>query len=88
MKFNLTYAIALITFFFSCSTQPTAVDPPVKFTVNAFDVPNGVMEVSFAIKNPSQETWEGGQWTLHWNQFSGKIQPESLPEGMSLAPTK
>ena len=88
MKLNLTFAIALITILFSCSTQPTTIDPPVKFTVNAFDVPNGVMEVSFAIKNPSQETWEGGQWTLHWNQFSGKIQPESLPEGMSLAPTK
>lgn len=88
MKSYLTFAISLITFFFSCSTQPTVFDPPVKFTINAFDVANEVMEVSFAIKNPSQETWVGGQWTLHWNQFSGKIQPESLPEGMSLAPTK
>ncbi len=29
-----------------------------------------------------------GQWTLHWNQFSGSVLQESLPEGIQILPTK
>ncbi|MDA8948492.1 family 20 glycosylhydrolase [Flavobacteriaceae bacterium] len=61
---------------------------PIVFTINQFDVLNNRMEVTFNITNPTQDVWEGGQWSLHWNQFSGSIQPESLLEGMELVPTK
>ena len=46
------------------------------------------MEIKFRITNPTQEVWEGGQWSLHWNQFNGSIIPGTLPEGIDLVPTK
>ena len=61
---------------------------PLVFKVNTFDVPNNQMEVLFSIQNQTQEVWEGGAWSLHWNQFFGFIKPESLPGGMSIKPTQ
>jgi len=62
--------------------------PPLVFQIKTFDVPNNQMQVQFSLYNPTEEVWEGGQWSLHWNQFSGSIKPESLPSGMSVQPTK
>ena len=61
---------------------------PIVFTINHFDLANNKMEVTFSITNPTQNIWEGEQWSLHWNQFSGSIQPESLPKGIELESTK
>lgn len=88
MKFKYLSLLCLTLGIWQCSTPTKSEYPAVLFTINSFDVPNSKMEVSFTVKNPTQETWQGGQWTLHWNQFSGKIIPESLPEGIRLLPTK
>ena len=58
------------------------------FKVNTFDVPNNQMEVLFSIQNQTPEVWEGGAWSLHWNQFFGSIKPKSLPEGISIKSTQ
>ncbi len=68
--------------------SPIEETNPLVFKVNTFDVPNNQMEVLFSIQNQTQEVWEGGAWSLHWNQFFGSIKPESLPEGMSIKPTQ
>ena len=68
--------------------SPIEETNPLVFKVNTFDVPNNQMEVLFNIQNQTQEVWEGGAWSLHWNQFFGSIKPESLPEGMSIKPTQ
>ena len=73
---------------FGCQPTQKQKDPPVVFEVNTLDVPNNKMEVTFSITNPTDEIWQGGHWTLHWNQFSGSILPESLPDGIQLLPTK
>jgi hypothetical protein len=68
--------------------SPIEETNPLVFKVNTFDVPNNQMEVHFSIQNQTQEVWEGGAWSLHWNQFFGSIKPESLPEGMSIKQTQ
>ena len=67
---------------------PNNNSTPIEFIINQFDVPNNRMEIKFRITNPTQEVWEGGQWSLHWNQFIGSIKPETLPKGIDLEPTK
>ena len=67
---------------------PNNNSTPIEFIINQFDVPNNQMEIKFRITNPTQEVWEGGQWSLHWNQFIGSIKPGTLPEGILLKPTK
>ena len=55
---------------------PNNNSTPIEFIINQFDVPNNQMEIKFRITNPTQEVWEGGQWSLHWNQFIGSINKE------------
>lgn len=87
MKNTIFSCIVLFFLLIQCQA-PKKVTTPVVFTINQFDVPNNQMKVTFSITNPTQEVWEGGQWALHWNQFSGSILAESLSDGMNLAPTK
>lgn len=84
---NKTLSCIVFFLLIQCHSPKKEITP-VLFNINHFDVPNNQMEVTFSITNPTQEIWEGGEWSLHWNQFSGNIQPESLPEGMNLEPTK
>ncbi len=62
----------------SINTENTSVT----FTIDSFDVANNQMEVTFSITNPTESTWDGGNWSLHWNSIFGETIPESLPEGM------
>ncbi len=84
-----THFITLLAVFFltQCHT-PNNSDSNLHFTINSFDVEKDQMEVTFEVTNPSNEAWQGGQWTLHWNQFSGSVLQESLPEGIQILPTK
>ena len=79
---SLTFLLLL-----QCSNPPEKIKP-LTFSINTFDVPNNQMEITIEITNTSEEVWEGGQWSLHWNQFSGAIQAESLPEDIRILPTK
>lgn len=81
------FAWLVFVFFIQCQVQKNETTPIV-FTIDNFDVDNNQMEVTFSITNPSQDVLKGGKWSLHWNQFSGSIKPESLPEGMEIEPTK
>ncbi len=76
-----------LLFFYQCQSS-SSLESSIVFTVTNFDHANNQMEVTFSLTNSSQEVWEGGQWSLHWNQFSGSLQPESLPQGMTIIPTK
>jgi len=60
--------------------SPKINKTPILFTVNSFDVPNNKMDVTFSITNPTNKIWEGGQWSLHWNQIYGSVITESLPK--------
>ena len=60
----------------------------IKFTIDVFDVAKNQMEVTFELTNSSDEIWKGGDWSLHWNQFSGSLQQSTLPEGIEIIPTK
>ena len=62
--------------------SPTKQITPVQFTINSFDVANNNMDVTFSITNPTENTWEGGAWSLHWNSIFGELITESLPEGI------
>ena len=64
----------------NCSSKTTPGG--VIYTINSFDVPNNKMEVTYSISNPTESTWKGGSWSLHWNSIFGEIIPETLPEGM------
>lgn len=52
------------------------------YTINAFDVENGQMDVRISIDNQTTTNFEPSQWSLHWNQIIGKVKPESLPPGV------
>lgn len=62
--------------------DPKKESTPIVFTINQFDVPNNQMEVTFSITNPTNSSWEGGAWSLHWNSIFGETRPESLPKGI------
>jgi hexosaminidase len=84
---KIVFSCFVFFFLIQCQT-PKREMTPIVFTINHFDLANHKMEVTFSITNPTQNIWEGEQWSLHWNQFSGSIQPESLPKGMELESTK
>ncbi|MDG2290375.1 MAG: family 20 glycosylhydrolase [Flavobacteriaceae bacterium] len=52
------------------------------YTINAFDVEKGQMDVRITIDNQTTTAFEPSQWSLHWNQIIGKVMPESLPPGV------
>ncbi len=52
------------------------------YTINAFDVEKGQMDVRITIDNQTTTAFEPSQWSLHWNQIIGKVTPESLPPGV------
>ena len=84
-----TKILPLLAFVLFINCQPTSSsDSELTFTIDHFDVPNNQMEITIEITNPTAEVWEGGQWSLHWNQFSGVLKPESLPEDIRILPTK
>ena len=70
-----------------CQT-PHKNESRIIFKVHKFDLDNDQMEVSFEIFNNSENTWKGGDWSLHWNQFSGSLLQSSLPEDVKIIPTK
>ena len=74
----LLLTCCLLTQCQSINTENTSVT----FTIDSFDVANNQMEVTFSITNPTESTWDGGNWSLHWNSIFGETIPESLPEGM------
>ena len=84
---NLLLSYFTLLLLLQCQS-PLEETNPLVFKVNIFDVPKNQMEVLFSIHNSTPEVWEGGAWSLHWNQFFGSIKPESLPEGISIKPTQ
>jgi len=78
-KFKL-FLLLLISF--SCNKN-FENNTPIIFNINHFDVPNNKMEVSLSITNNSNEVWHENNWSLHWNQLIGTIDPKTLPEGIS-----
>ena len=80
----------ILTFIFLIKCESSNVENKldVTYTINAFDLDKNQMEVSFELTNSSDSIWNGGDWTLHWNQFSGSLQQESLPEGIDIISTK
>jgi len=78
---NFLKAIIICCLLTQCQS-PNRIATPIVFTINAFDVPNNQMEVTFSITNTTDTFWEGGNWSLHWNSIFGETIPESLPEGM------
>ena len=82
------YALLTVIFLIQCEGQNADNNPEIKYIINAFDVEKNQMEVSFELTNSSDTVWNGGDWTLHWNQFSGSLQQESLPEGIDIIATK
>jgi len=80
-------ALVVVLILTQCNTPKNSTSN-LHFTIDSFDVQNNQMQVTFEVTNNSEELWQGGQWTLHWNQFSGSILPESLPEGIQILPTK
>ena len=81
-------AVLTILFLIQCEGQNVDNNPEIKYIIKAFDVEKNQMEVSFELTNSSDTVWNGGDWTLHWNQFSGSLQQESLPEGIDIIVTK
>jgi hexosaminidase len=55
------------------------------YTINAFDVEKGQMNVRITIDNQTTTAFEPSQWSLHWNQIIGKVTPESLPPGVDFS---
>jgi hypothetical protein len=86
MKTHHLFFLSL--FVITACQKPKENTSQLQFTIDAFDVAQDQMEVTFEVTNPSEDVWQGGQWTLHWNQFSGVLQQESLPEGIHIVPTK
>ena len=86
MKKIITFCFLLLLAY-QCQT-PVTNPYDLIFKIKKFDHSNNQMEVTFKLTNSSQEIWKGGDWSLHWNQFSGSIQSESLPQGMTVTPTK
>ena len=82
------YALLTVIFLIQCEGQNVDNNPEIKYIINAFDVEKNQMEVSFELTNSSDTVWNGGDWSLHWNQFSGSLQQESLPEGIDIITTK
>ena len=82
------YALLTFIFLIQCEGQNVDNNPEIKYIINAFDVEKNQMEVSFELTNSSDTVWNGGDWSLHWNQFSGSLQQESLPEGIDIIATK
>lgn len=62
---------------------PEPPAPTLTWTVRSVDAPQGRMAIGWEMRNPTPYDWAGGQWSLHWNQMGGAIDPESLPEGLS-----
>ena len=83
--YNLLFMALLVL---TACQKPNENTPPLHFTIDAFDMSQNQMEVTFEVTNPSEEIWQGGQWTLHWNQFSGSLQQESLPEDIHIITTQ
>ena len=86
MKTHHLFFLSL--FVITACQKPKENTSQLQFTIDAFDVAQDQMEVTFEVTNPSEDVWQGGQWTLHWNQFSGVLQQERLPEGIHIVPTK
>ena len=84
---NLKYLLVIAIFLVQCKT-PYENESKIIFKINEFDLENDQMEVSFEIFNNSKNTWKGGEWSLHWNQFSGSLLQSSLPEDVKIIPTK
>ena len=80
----------IVTFIFLIQCEGSNVENKldITYTINAFDLDKNQMEVSFELTNSSDSIWNGGDWTLHWNQFSGSLQQESLPKGIDIISTK
>ncbi len=82
------YSILAFILLIQCKVPNVDNNPDIRYIINAFDVEKNKMEVTFELINSSDRIWNGGDWTLHWNQFSGSIQQESLPEGIDIISTK
>ena len=50
------------------------------YTITSFDVLQDQMTVSFTLHNQTDTDFIEKQWSLHWNQIIGEIDPESLAE--------
>ena len=84
-----TYFLTSLAFILLIQCQiPKKNYPDLKFIINNFDIANNQMEVSFELTNNTKNTWQGGKWSLHWNQFSGSLQQSTLPKGIKIIPTK
>ena len=84
---NFVYLLILNVLFIQCQT-PYENESKIIFKINEFDFDNNQMDVSFEIFNNSKNIWKGGNWSLHWNQFSGSLLQSSLPEDVKIIPTK
>lgn len=84
---KIIFQILVMIFLIQCQ-NPEPLAPNLHFTIDHFDVSNNQMEVTINLTNSSEDIWQGGQWSLHWNQFSGAIQPQSLPKDIKILPTK
>ena len=81
------FSILIYILIIQCQV-PKEKNIDIKFTIDVFDVAKNQMEVTFELTNSSDEIWKGGDWSLHWNQFSGSLQQSTLPEGIEIIPTK
>ena len=76
---QILFAFLTLLLCIGCQSTKTN-NTPILFTVDSFDIPNNKMDVTFSITNPTDKIWEGGKWSLHWNQIYGSVLTESLPE--------
>jgi hexosaminidase len=79
---NKLFLISIVFLISIACQSPLTPPTAVLFKINTFDMANNQMEVTFSITNPTETLWKGGEWSLHWNQISGALQPESLPNNI------
>ena len=82
MRF-IYFTLVLSFSVFSCKNEEKNSDNILfHFIVNEFDHENGQMDTTFKIINNSSHAFEGGNWSLHWNQFLWAVDTDSLAKGL------
>jgi len=78
------YLILVLSFSLFCckSEEKNSGDISFNFIVNEFDHENSHMNTTFRLINNSNQTFEGGHWSLHWNQFLWAIDDDALAQGL------
>ena len=82
MRF-IYFSLVLSFSLFSCKNEEKNSDNILfHFIVNEFDHENGQMDTTFKIINNSSHAFEGGNWSIHWNQFLWAMDTDPLAKGL------